>query len=921
MRKLFSSLILFFVAASAFSQIASIKGFVIDSVDKKNLNNTAITLLQKSDSILVKFTRAGKEGSFLLSGLKGGSYILMNTHPYMGDYFNNIELKNDEALDLGNIFMTPKSKLLAEVILKSGTPIRIKGDTTIYTADSFKVRPGANVEELLRRLPGISVDKDGKITAMGERVKKVLVDGEEFFGTDPGIATKNLRADAVQEVQVFDKKSDQAEFTGIDDWVKDKTINLKMKKQAGFFGKFEAGGGLKDKYNNSAMLNLFRNKQKLAGYGIISNTGQTNLDWQDAQNYGGGSDNMMSGTTDDGGMFISFNNDDGFRNGQGGIPKNWNGGLHFSDKFNGGKNSFNSGYKYSKINAPGITNTFSQTFLPDTSWSSNSRSDNYTSTIKHAFILTIDFNLDSFNSLKWASKYNNNTGRTDNKFYSETIDDQAQFINNSTRNSTNNSDKNNVASSLLWRHKFKKLSRTLSVNTDYNWSQSMSDGLLYSLNNYYLNGSLSHRDTTDQQNIIDNNNNSISTKIAYTEPLRKDFYLELSYGFSYNNSKSDRITNFKSFNGKYEEEIDSLSNSFIFNRTANSPGLNFRLNKKKYSFSFGSTVAFTHFEQKNLSVNTVTNYSYTNFLPRISYNYKIKPNENIRISYNGANNAPTPEQLQPTRVNTDPLNVYIGNPVLKQSFRHSINGSYNFYNVLKEKNLWTSLSFNTTQNAFVNSSIIDNVGKRIYQTVNADGMYGINFYGNYGMKIKDTKWQFGFGPEIYSNRRIDFINNVKNSTVSSSYVLNINLNQYVPEKYNFYISTGFGWNHAKGTVNKSANADYWSVNGNASGRVTLAKKIDLGSNISTQFRQKDPRFSNRTNFTNWNANIAKRFMKDDKLEIKFEVMDLLNQNRGYDRNFDSYSFTETYYNTLKRFWLLSATWNISKNGKPAKSFF
>ena len=136
MRKLFSSLILFFVAASAFSQTASIKGFVIDSVDKKNLNNTAITLLQKSDSTLVKFTRAGKEGSFLLSGLKGGSYILMNTHPYMGDYFNNIELKNDEALDLGNIFMTPKSKLLAEVILKSGTPIRIKGDTTIYTADS-----------------------------------------------------------------------------------------------------------------------------------------------------------------------------------------------------------------------------------------------------------------------------------------------------------------------------------------------------------------------------------------------------------------------------------------------------------------------------------------------------------------------------------------------------------------------------------------------------------------------------------------------------------------------------------------------------------------------------------------------------------------------------------------------------------------
>ena len=216
---------------------------------------------------------------------------------------------------------------------------------------------------------------------MGERVKKVLVDGEEFFGTDPGIATKNLRADAVQEVQVFDKKSDQAEFTGIDDGVRDKTINLKMKKMAGHFGKIELGGGLKDKYDNSVMANFFQNKRKLAGYGIMSNTGQTNLDWQDAQNYGGGPENMMTGTTDDGGMYISFGGgDDNYWGGRNGIPRNWNAGFHYSNKFNKEKNSFNSGYKYSKVISPGETRTFSKTFLPDTSWNSNSLSRNYTST-------------------------------------------------------------------------------------------------------------------------------------------------------------------------------------------------------------------------------------------------------------------------------------------------------------------------------------------------------------------------------------------------------------------------------------------------------------------------------------------------------------------------------------------------------------
>src|SRR6185503_9387042 len=301
-RKLLFSLFLCFIATASFSQTQTLRGVLKDTSENRNLANTVISVLSKKDSVLVQFTRADKSGNFKLEGLRAGSYILLITHPYMGDYFDNIEVKANEALDLGSVHLTPKSKLLSEVIVRSGSPIKIKGDTLIYTADSFKVRPGANVEELLRRLPGITVDKNGQITAMGERVKKVLVDGEEFFGSDPGIATKNLRADAVQEVQVFDKKSDQAAFTGIDDGVKDKTINLKMKKMAGYFGKVELGGGLPDKYDNSAMVNLFRNKRKVAGYGIMSNTGQTNLDWQDAQNYGGSADNMMSGVSDDGGM-------------------------------------------------------------------------------------------------------------------------------------------------------------------------------------------------------------------------------------------------------------------------------------------------------------------------------------------------------------------------------------------------------------------------------------------------------------------------------------------------------------------------------------------------------------------------------------------------------------------------------------------
>src|SRR4029078_6500864 len=198
-----------------------------------------------------------------------------------------------------------KSKILQEVIIKTGKPIQIKGDTTVYTADSFKVSANANVEELLRKLPGIQVDKDGKIKAMGETVEKVLVDGEEFFGDDPGMAVKNLRADAVKEVQVFDKKSEQAEFTGIDDGKTQKTINLKLKedKKKGYFGKIDAAGGLQknipNRFNDNLLFSSFKGKRKLSAFLLNGNTGQDGLNWQDEQKYGGQDDNFTKNLDDE----------------------------------------------------------------------------------------------------------------------------------------------------------------------------------------------------------------------------------------------------------------------------------------------------------------------------------------------------------------------------------------------------------------------------------------------------------------------------------------------------------------------------------------------------------------------------------------------------------------------------------------------
>ena len=541
----------------------------------------------------------------------------------------------------------------------------------------------------------------------------------------------------------------------------------------GYFGKIEAGGGLPDKYDNSVMLNAFKGKRKIAMYGIMSNTGQTNLDWQDANNYAGGIDGLESGISDDGGMYMSWNGegDDNYSGGSNGIPQTGTRDYIISNKFNNNKQSINGGYKFTKINAPGNTATFSETFLPDTSWSTTSISDNYSSNMKHALNFTFESNIDSMNSLKWTTRANKNDMLTRSNFVSTAFADNGDSINNSRRKSNNDGVNDAVFTSLLWRHKFKKVSRTLSINTDLKWTRSENEGLLYSLNNYFIGGVIDHRDTLDQENIRNNEGKTANAKIAYTEPLMKDTYLELSYAINYNTTTNDRIVNVDDGTGKYEERIDSLSNSFRFDRLVNTPGLNFRVNKKKVTFSLGSSVGFSHFVQENITDKSELDYNYVNFFPRATVTFKIKPSENLRFNYNGSTTAPTLEQLQPIPVNTDPLNIYIGNQDLDQAFRHAFNINYSSWNALRERNLWGNLSFNFTENAFTQFSAIDSSGRRIYQTVNVDGVY--NFYLNldYGFKIPETKWRFGFGPNMSINRNIDFVSDVQLTTMAKNQTL------------------------------------------------------------------------------------------------------------------------------------------------------
>lgn len=914
--------LLVFAPLGLLAQVTGVKGALSDTAEHKNLQNAVVALLQKSDTTLLQFTRADSKGRFELSAPDStGQYILMVTHPYFADFLDSVNIEKGSVTDLGLVHLFSKIKMLEEVVVRGNRAIYLRGDTTVFTADSFRVAEGANVEELLKKLPGITVDRTGKITAMGENVKNVLVDGEEFFGSDPGIATKNLRADVVQEVQVFDKKSDQAVFTGIDDGTRAKTINLKLKedKKQGYFGKIDAGGGFRDKgkvnddqgagrYYGGAMLNYFKGKKKIAGYGISSNTGWMNLSWDDASKYGGGSgDNIIM----DGNM-IMINSVE--RNNSNGIPTNYNGGLHYSDKY-GNKNSLNGSYKYVQINTPGNTQTFSQNFTADSTWKMNSSNDYVNNSQKHNANFTFESKLDSMNTLKLTTSANWSIGKSSSTYYAENINDKTgNFINRNTRNSNNNTNQSAYNASLLWMHKFKKNFRTISINTTFNNNKSENDGFLNSQIDFYKGAAIDSTSILDQRNLITGNNNSLGTRIAYTEPLAKDFYLEASYALDYNRRDNNRDILAKSATG-YDRRIDSLSNDYQYNDLSNTPGLNFRFSNKKINTSFGTRVAFTNYQQLNKTLDSKSSYNFNNYYPSANFQYKLQPNESVSFRYDGRSSAPSLDQLQPIRVNTDPLNIYIGNPGLRPSFSHNFNLMYMSFKMLAERFVNFNISYSFTNNAFTSLNYIKNA-VRTTQTVNANGVNNLNVFAWYNKKIKKLKIDVGLSPNFNLNNNVEFIANRtggadKNITTNTNYFLRFNVDYDLEKRTRISLAPYIGYSVAKGSINTMANAKYWSSGFNFSNTLYLPKDFEINNSLDAEFRQKDPRFPTNNNFVFWNMDFQKKFKKNTYV-VKLTVNDILNQRNGYNRNFGSSSFTETYNVILRRHYLLGFIWNFSK---------
>ncbi len=711
MRKIFILLLLLASSAMAMAQKkGTLTGMLYDTLAKEPVANATITLMRQKDSSLVSFTMSSNSGYFEIKNIANGDYRLLLSHV---NYYNTVQhfIIDDthKSIGLGKIVMNDRTRVLSEVVVQSeAPPVTLLGDTVQYNAGSFKTQPNANVEDLLKKLPGVQVDKNGTVKAQGEKVQKVLVDGKEFFGNDPKVATKNLPADAVDKVQVFDKLSDQAELTGFDDGNSQKTINLKLKKdkKKGSFGKVMAGGGNNDRYQGRFNVNSFKGARQMSVIGMGNNINAEGFSFMDILNFTGAAGQLRSGGGD---INIQINDNDPLAGLLGasntGINTTWAGGFNYNNLI-GTKTDFRSNYLYSRFNPVAQTTLQRQYFLPDSSYTYNQ--DAYTNNLNnnHRLNLSADFQLDSFTSIKVSPSLSYQQTNNFSRSSYGTFAQNGSKSNDGFSNNLSKSEGYNFSNTVLFRKKFRKRLRTLSFNLQTNLDNATGNGSLQSIINYYAAlPSPVEIDSLNQKNHLGNDLQSYNMRLVYTEPLFKHSLLEFSAGNSNSKSNSAKTTyDRNALNGKYDLLNQQLSNNFENSYNYTNAGIRLRKQVSKYNYAVGFSM-----QQANLKGNvisgakdTLINTRFNNIFPVARFQYFFSKFKNFTVNYSTNSNQPSVSQMQPVADVSDPLHIVQGNVNLKQEYIHSFRFNMAFINPFRNRNFFVFANMQQTQNKIVN---------------------------------------------------------------------------------------------------------------------------------------------------------------------------------------------------------------------------
>ena len=910
-------LILFLLCFSClgfvFAQIQPrIQGKVVDESDQAPLHQASIMLLQAKDSILVDFTRAGIDGHFELRRPDTAAYLLVASYPKYGDYQQVLHKQNE--LDLGNISLRSVDHLIEEVIVTGRIPVVIKGDTTEYDAGSFAVEKNAKVEDLLKVLPGITVDADGKITAQGKTVEKVLVDGEEFFGDDPTLVTRNIRSDMVDKVQLYEKQSEEAERTGVDDGERIQTINVKLKEDAkkGLFGKAEGAAGNDDFYLGKLALNKFKGSQKIGFYAMGANDGNLNLDWREAEKFGMSS--METGVSDDGGVYF-YSSGDSFDRWDGkGRPKAFSTGISFMDAWKENKQKLNGSYKYGIIQNDVQENTLSRNSLPnDEELNTNSNNKRSTETQKHRFNSKYDWKIDSLTTLTLNLSASKGRSESDNRIEAFSTNLEGEAINENHRRENSVSDNSDLNYQAYLTRKFQKAGRSVSFKFSGNLSNNEGNALLNSQLYTYQQGAEARQDTIDQLKALHRKSNSISTSLTYTEPLSAQ--LRSSIAYEYNNAHAHAINNSynKDGQGNYTDFDEVYSSDYNFNTVRNA--VNVALNYKLEKLAINFTNNFRHddmFQQNNNDAMHAQRDFFTyNPSARISYNFA--GNRRIGLTYNHSNRLPSLGQIQPLRQNTDPLNIVVGNEDLTPAKTDRYNLSYSNYNMMKGTDLYLNFGWGQTRNGIQqNVQITDGVRTLFYGNLMDQVANNADLWLGGGFDLV-KKWQLKARVSANGsyNNYYNYINSELNENTNYNYSVGLNLSKNTTKNVDFNIGFFPGWRLLETSLQPELNSSGFVYRTNVWYAWKLPWKMQLYGDLSYNYEAPTKALDQKFELLLFKPGISKKFLKDESLAVDFYVNDVFNQNKGFRRYQNGATITQNTYNTIARYFMLKVSWDFT----------
>ena len=907
MKHILSFFLLSLISLTSFSQSNyEVSGTVRDSSGLSVIAAT-VKLRSAKDSL---FTRTNADGGFSFKGVKSGQFTLSITSLGFQSTLRKYMYNEGEGnLALGVINLKNSSKQLNEVVI-SGTPtVTVKEDTLEFRAADYKLKDDAQVEDLLRKLPGVEVDKDGNVKAQGKAVTRVRVNGKDFFGGDVKTATQQLPANLIDKVQLIDDYGDQANFTGVKEGDPEKILNIQIRpdKNNGYFTQGRIGQGNEGRYQGNISANMFNKTQQISVQGNLNNTNTSLFNFNGG---GGGARVQLGGGGGGGGARIQIGGGGGNAGGDG-LTRVASVGLNYRDEWSKKLTSYGN-YSYANRNNEVLRTTQQQNINTSGFLLNNQNSTSNTSSINHRFNWNLEYKIDSVNYLKVTPYFNlgqsNGTSASTFAF----LQDGTSLISNGNNGGISSSETPNFGADALFNHRFGKRGRTASVT------------LSLSKNNTTQENDAINQTTpvgvpiaVYQRQLVSNNNTNTTTRsgISYIEPLSRTESLEFNWNFSLADYQNGRTTLGTNIPNGVLEIVPLQSNDYTYSFMTNRLGMNYRVTQKKYNYSLGLGVQPSLLSGTSVSNQTSYRRTALNIIPVLRYSYNFSKTKEFNASYNGRNNEPSFNQLQPVTDVSNPQFPVVGNPNLKAEFNHNINIRYNNFNFEKGDVWFTNFSVTLTENKIVSNSVFLPGNKIETRYLNTNGFYSVNGFYTWSKPFAERKYTLSInGFANYSNN-INFVddqkNNGKNLIFSQGASFQLNPAQWIE------LNPGVNYTANKNTYSISAQQNTkvstWNLTFN--GKAYIRKTWILGADF-TKALNKGYTSGFAVNPFIMNTYLEKQFLKNKAASLRFQIFDVYNENTSISRSVTANSINDTRSNRLARYAMLTFSLKLQKfNGQ------